>query len=262
MMVKLNRISKLLLFIFLLVLNIYSQDYTQDSLAVRAILDSNSLQNVSVESVSDSNGGRIVELNLERYSLTSLPPEIGNLSSLERILCSFNKLKTLPAEIANIGEPPLYRADFSCNELDSLPSEIVQIDLIQGVGAEIDLCYNINLVFTEEQKVWANVEDNADYIAKYCTGSIEQEHKNDKPLYFINFYQKENTINYSIPHPGNILLEIFNINGKKVKTIFEGCKTAGSYYLLIKDFQTSSGMYYIRLSIGKYPITCKAVIIK
>lgn len=72
-----RNLTALLIFLFLPFLSSYtfSQDYIQDTLTIRAILDSNGLDTLSVESVSDSGGGRIVKLNLFKKN-HSYPTEV------------------------------------------------------------------------------------------------------------------------------------------------------------------------------------------
>ena len=82
--------------------NVFSQDYTQDSLAVKAILDSNGLSSTPVSYVTDSSGGRIVNLNLSYKWITTIPPEIGNLTALRTASFANDSLTTLPAEIGNL----------------------------------------------------------------------------------------------------------------------------------------------------------------
>ena len=56
------------------------EDYTCDSAVVRAILDSNGLFDIPVDSVTVFNNGRITKLFFSEKSITTLPPEIANLS--------------------------------------------------------------------------------------------------------------------------------------------------------------------------------------
>ena len=70
------------------------------------------------------------ELDLSDTKLTSLPPEIGQLTNLTQLDLSFNKLTSLPPEIGQLTN--LIQLDLSFNKLTSLPPEISQlISLIQ-----------------------------------------------------------------------------------------------------------------------------------
>jgi len=75
--------------------------YTCDSLAVRAILDSNGIIELPVEAVVRRTGmdGRIGSLILGIPEFGSLPKEIGKLSALEILVIINNQLTSLPPEI-------------------------------------------------------------------------------------------------------------------------------------------------------------------
>ncbi len=102
--------------------SLYSQDYAHDSLAVRAILDSNGLDAVTVESVVDSIDGRIWRLNLNAKDLTSLPSEIGILTNLKYLELRTNKLTSLPSEIGTLTN--LTSLELRSNSLAGIPPEI------------------------------------------------------------------------------------------------------------------------------------------
>ena len=79
---------KLLTTILFLITSGYSKptpcmDYTCDSLAVRAILDSNSLDTVPVTSVCSPDEGRLRDWDLRRMNITDLTHEIGALTRLD-----------------------------------------------------------------------------------------------------------------------------------------------------------------------------------
>jgi len=106
------------------------KSYESDRLAVRAILDSNYLEDVSVKEVSktwknDAGSGRIRELNLPGQSLFILPPEIGVLDTLEVLNLTKNSLKSLPKEIGKLTN--LKKLWIDDNEISDLPPEIGNI---------------------------------------------------------------------------------------------------------------------------------------
>jgi Leucine-rich repeat (LRR) protein len=137
-------IFSFIFFTFLTVTS-FSQNYTLDSLAVRAILDTNGLDSITVSSVSDSSEGRIVVLNISKKGLTcipdkiqfldhlitlslevndidSLPPHIGGLYKLEELVIYTNNLTRLPFEIGNLTN--LKTLKISSNKLTTLPASI------------------------------------------------------------------------------------------------------------------------------------------
>ena len=66
--------------------------------------------------------GHITSLSLAINQLTSVPPEIGNLSSLSSLYLSRNQLTTLPTEIGNLSS--LIELSLEENQLTSVPMEL------------------------------------------------------------------------------------------------------------------------------------------
>lgn len=106
-------------------LNVFSQDYKQDSLAVRAILDSNGLSTVTVEEVSKVGNNRIDTLLLQQRGLSTLPSVIGNITKLLYLDLHDNTLKSIPSEIGNLKD--LIFLDLRFNELSSIPTTIGEL---------------------------------------------------------------------------------------------------------------------------------------
>ncbi len=73
----------------------------KDTLAIRAILDSNGLYDISYKSVSEIKNGRVVDLNLNKLNVTFIPQELG-LLRLKRLHCADNSLDSLPVEIGKL----------------------------------------------------------------------------------------------------------------------------------------------------------------
>ena len=74
--------------------------------------------------------GRVVELDLEEFGLTgAVPAEIGQLTSLERLVLGNNQLTSLPAEIGQLTS--LVELDLEGNQLSSLPAEIGQLAALE-----------------------------------------------------------------------------------------------------------------------------------
>ena len=101
---------------------VFSQDYPQDTAAVRAILDSADLTTTGVAQVTDSANGRITALRLGLKGMSSLPSEIGVLTELLTLSLEVNNLSTLPAEIGNLTK--LTELLLYTNSLTALPSAI------------------------------------------------------------------------------------------------------------------------------------------
>lgn len=82
-----------------------------------------------------------------------------------------------------------------------------------------------------------------------------------------NPFNPETTINYSIKKDLNVLIEIYNIKGQKVKTLVDEFRKAG-YHSVIwngKDSggkPVSSGLYFYRMKTDKYQKIRKMLLLK
>ena len=71
-------------------------------------------------------------MDLGGNQLTSLPAEIGQLTSLEQLWLSHNQLTSLPAEIGQLTS--LKRLWLGRNQLTSVPAEIGQLTSLTGLN--------------------------------------------------------------------------------------------------------------------------------
>ena len=69
-------------------------------------------------------------------------------------------------------------------------------------------------------------------------------------------------ISFSIPKEGYAKLSAFDMTGKEVDIIHEGYQSAGFHTYTWNASEMSSGVYYLRLSIGDRSTTAKAVLMK
>ncbi|OYE03750.1 leucine-rich repeat domain-containing protein [Nostoc sp. 'Peltigera membranacea cyanobiont' 232] len=78
----------------------------------------------------------VTKLNLSGRSLTTLPPEIGQLTNLQTLDLSDNQLSSLPPEIGQLTN--LQSLDLDNNQLSSLPAEIGQLTNLQSLDLRSD----------------------------------------------------------------------------------------------------------------------------
>ena len=74
------------------------------------------------------------ELDLDGNQLTSLPAEIGQLTSLRELDLGGNQLTSLPAEIGQLTS--LEKLDLDGNQLTSVPAEIGQLTSLEQLGLD------------------------------------------------------------------------------------------------------------------------------
>jgi hypothetical protein len=115
-----------------------------DSLALVAIVNANS--NVDVDWHTSKpldewegiglNSGRIDSLSLIEQSLSQLPPEIRNLTSLRILNLSVNQIKELPSEIGELKS--LQEFYIYENELEVLPVEIGNLTSLKIINLSVN----------------------------------------------------------------------------------------------------------------------------
>ncbi|HSW76680.1 MAG TPA: leucine-rich repeat domain-containing protein [Candidatus Saccharimonadales bacterium] len=71
----------------------------------------------------------MTELDLSNIKIKVLPPEMGQLSSLQTLDLSYNELSTLPQEMGQLHS--LQSLDLSYNKLSALPPEMGQLSALQ-----------------------------------------------------------------------------------------------------------------------------------
>jgi ligand-binding sensor domain-containing protein len=97
--------------------------------------------------------------------------------------------------------------------------------------------------------------------------------KADTPAQFLmlrnhpNPFNPSTTISFTLPAPGRVNLSVYSITGQKVRTLWDGYRTYGTYTIIWdgKDDYgnaVSSGIYIARLQSGKQVVSRKVVLIR
>lgn len=111
-----------------------AQDYLEDVSIVRAILDSNDITGVSIESITRSEEGRIRWLDLSSKDVAEsfvkrVPPAIGGLTELRYLALAHNGIERLPEEIGRLTE--LRELNLGNNALTSLPQSMKNLTKLE-----------------------------------------------------------------------------------------------------------------------------------
>lgn len=77
-----------------------------------------------------------------------------------------------------------------------------------------------------------------------------------------NPFNAQTRIEYELPEHGNILLELFNVNGEKVKTLFTGAKPAGYHRFEFNAGDLASGIYYYQIKTSGVILAKKMLLIR
>ncbi len=77
-----------------------------------------------------------------------------------------------------------------------------------------------------------------------------------------NPFNSSTTISYSLPKSGNIDLKVFDLQGREVRSLYQGFQRAGNYKLNFEGKNLSSGTYFVRMKAGESVRTQKVVLLK
>jgi hypothetical protein len=77
-----------------------------------------------------------------------------------------------------------------------------------------------------------------------------------------NPFNASTIINYTLPGPSHVTIEIYDILGRRVETLIEGEQPAGYHQITWDASNHSSGMYFYRIQAGEYAETKKMVLLK
>lgn len=77
-----------------------------------------------------------------------------------------------------------------------------------------------------------------------------------------NPFNSTTTINYGLPHPCLVSLQIFNLSGQQVNTLFEGYKQAGFHFTNLTANNLPSGLYFVQLKVSDQVFTREVTLIR
>lgn len=77
-----------------------------------------------------------------------------------------------------------------------------------------------------------------------------------------NPFNPSTSIQFDIPESSQIRLEVFDVTGRLVSTLFDGVKNAGTYTLQWDAKNNASGIYFLKLSSAGFVSTQKVTLLK
>ncbi|MCP4582948.1 MAG: T9SS type A sorting domain-containing protein [candidate division Zixibacteria bacterium] len=106
-----------------------------------------------------------------------------------------------------------------------------------------------------QQTAWEIITD-IDEPAAQLPLSLEL-HQN-----YPNPFNASTTIKYSLPNEAEVNLDIYDILGRKVATLYEGNQIAGDHSVSWNAEDVSTGVYFYRLSAGEHQFSRKMLLVK
>jgi len=77
-----------------------------------------------------------------------------------------------------------------------------------------------------------------------------------------NPFNAKVTIQYALPVPSDVTIEIFDLLGRRIQTLVSGTKTAGYHQVVWDAADNSSGTYFYRMKTGEFSDTRKILLLK
>ena len=77
-----------------------------------------------------------------------------------------------------------------------------------------------------------------------------------------NPFNPTTKIDFAIPEDNKVLLEVYDINGRKISTLIDKNIQKGYHSIVWNGSDYSSGVYFIRMASGGYVSTNKVVLVK
>ena len=77
-----------------------------------------------------------------------------------------------------------------------------------------------------------------------------------------NPFNAHTTIGYNLPHESPVILEVFDVLGRKIETLVDGNQAPGPHSVVWDADYVSTGMYFYRFQADNYSETRRMSIIK
>lgn len=103
-------------------------------------------------------------------------------------------------------------------------------------------------------------------LVDFISSAVMTDSNTPEMFYLSNAYPNpfnhQTKIEFNIPESSDIKLEVFSLSGEKVKIIYNGYLSAGSYSSSIDFEEFGSGTYLLRLSATNFSSIKKVILLK
>jgi hypothetical protein len=128
------------------------------------------------------------------------------------------------------------------------------------VGADDLVSITGITVFRDPERVRIRVSDP--------TVAVEEKDSETLPSDFSlaqnypNPFNPSTVISFQLPVNSHVTLKVFDVNGRKVATLVDGNLEAGKHAVTFAPREAASGIYFYKITAGKFSQTRKAVLMK
>ncbi len=77
-----------------------------------------------------------------------------------------------------------------------------------------------------------------------------------------NPFNPSTTIEYYLPNPANVRIEVYNLAGQKIRTLLNKTMLSGSNQVEFNAQNLSNGIYFYRIDAGEFQDVKKMILIK
>ncbi|MEN6445160.1 MAG: FlgD immunoglobulin-like domain containing protein, partial [Candidatus Cloacimonas sp.] len=149
------------------------------------------------------------------------------------------------------------------NSQDAVRSVVIGNNAFLAWGDERIASFNCDTIVTSIYATWVNssyVANEDEVITNPAVISLQQNYPNP--------FNPETTISFSLPKAEKVNLNIYNLKGQLVKTLYQDNQCSAGANSVVwngkddKGNSVSSGIYFYRLNCGKEQLTKKMVLSK
>jgi hypothetical protein len=127
--------------------------------------------------------------------------------------------------------------------------------------------------FLLETVKWPDTHEATFWLDDFLVGkapatAVDPELSDGLPVHyalsqnFPNPFNPVTNIYYTLPKAGQVLLEVYNITGKKVSTLVDQAQAAGQYQTTFDAKDLASGVYIIHLKSGRFNAYKRMTLVK
>lgn len=131
---------------------------------------------------------------------------------------------------------------------------------ITAVGAEDLVSITGITLYRDPDRVRIRVSDP--------TVAVEENNSETLPTEFSlsqnypNPFNPSTVISFQLPVNSHVTLKVFDVNGREVATLVEGELSAGNHIVQFAPSDLADGVYFYKLTAGKFSQTRKAILLR
>lgn len=203
--------------------------------------------------------GRLTYYNATTNGLTTsngppipnYPESFGNLSELLRFYSFHNEMTIFPEGILNLSQLE-YLIIWNSN-LEYIPEAICDLPNLQSI--------NVQHNFLSEEFHYDCINHwEPQYSLTISNKLLPKSYYLAEP--YPNPFNPTTMISYSLPIKTEIELTVYDISGRKLVELYSGKQKAGTHTLEWNAGHLPSGVYFVKLIVGEFSQTQKAVLVK